>query len=138
VGILLTLTAACDRQADARAEARSLLTTLNAVSDERSLAERAAAIGVLDSLPLHEPGHAHTRVVCRAAHQGLLDAEIAQATARQALAGAGDGGPAQKLSDAMAQSVANNIEQSNRALRAAKTGFPQCERALRALLKEAH
>jgi hypothetical protein len=136
--ILALLIAACDRQADARAEARSLLTALNAVSDERSLTERASAIAVLDRLPLHEPRHAHTRTVCRAAHQGLLDAEAAQATARRALAAANDGGPPQKLSDATAQAVARNIEASNRALGTAKAGFPQCERALRELLKEAH
>jgi hypothetical protein len=128
---------ACDRTADARSEARVLVTHLNAVSDQGSLRARNAAIERLDKLPLHIEEHAQTREVCRTAQLGLLEAEAAQAEARKALneAMARD---ATALPTAQSASIAANIERSNRALATAKLRFPECEKAMRKLISEAH
>ena len=128
----------CSGQGDARTEARELMTSLNAVSDEGSLTQRSAAIARLDRLELHAPQHVQTRKVCREAHQGLLEAETAQAEARRALASASGAAPQAALAHAQADTIASEIERSNRALATAKQRFPECERALRTLLKEAH
>lgn len=128
---------ACDRAADARSEARVLVTHLNAVSDQGTLGARNAAIERLSKLPLHVEEHAQTREVCRTAHLGLLEAEAAQAEARKALneAIARDSAA---LPTAQSASIAANIERSNRALATAKLRFPECEKAMRKLVTEAH
>jgi hypothetical protein len=129
--------AACDRTGDARSEARVLVTHLNAVSDQGSLVERNAAIERLNKLRLQVEEHAQTREVCRTAHLGLLEAEAAQAEARKALneAMARD---STALATAQSASIAANIERSNRALATAKLRFPECEKAMRKLVSEAH
>jgi len=130
--------AACGSQGEARAEARELITSLNAVSDEGSLSQRNAALARLDRLELHAPAHVQTRKVCREAHQGLLEAESAQAEARRTLAAASGSVPQPALDSAQADAIAAGIERSNRALATAKQRFPECEQAMRSLLKEAH
>jgi uncharacterized protein YyaL (SSP411 family) len=130
--------AACGGQGETRHEARELITSLNAVSDEGSLSQRSAAIARLDRLSLHTPEHVQTRKVCREAHQGLLEAETAQAEARRTLAAASGVQPQAALEHAQADAIASDIERSNRALATAKLRFPECERAMRSLLKEAH
>lgn len=132
------LLAACGGQADARAEARELMTSLNAISDEGSLTQRSAALKRLDRLELRAPVHVQTRKVCREAHQGLLEAETAQAQARRTLAAASGATPQPALDPKQADEIAAEIERSNRALATAKQRFPECERAMRSLLKEAH
>jgi metal-responsive CopG/Arc/MetJ family transcriptional regulator len=136
LGVVIQL-GACDRHADARAEARVLLRSLNDVSDRGSFQERSAAIDRLTQLQLSAAEHAQTREVCRAAHVGLLEAETAQAEARKALseASALDAGV---LAAKQASAVAADIERSNRALTTAKLRFPECERAMRKLIAEAH
>lgn len=126
------LAAGCDRRGSVKAEARALMTSLNAVSDQGSLTLRSAALDDLQRLELHEPTHVQTRNVCRAAHQGLLDAEVAQAEARRALAKVGTLEPSQ------AQVIAADIERSNKALSVAKQRFPECETAMRELIRVAH
>lgn len=130
--------AACGGEAEARAEARELMTSLNAVSDEGSLSQRTAAIARLDQLELHRPAHVQTRKVCREAHQGLLDAETAQAEARRTLAAVSGAVPQPALEHTQANAIAAEIERSNRALATAKQRFPECEKAMRSLLQEAH
>ena len=130
--------AACSGQSDARAEARELMTSLNAVSDEGSLTQRSAAIARLDRLELRAPQHVQARKVCREAHQGLLEAESAQAEARRALAAASSDATQGSLQHTQAEAIASGIERSNRALATAKQRFPECERLLKTLLKEAH
>jgi hypothetical protein len=131
--LLAAFTASCELQGNHRAEARALITSLNAVSDQQgSLVERNAALDRLDQLPLQEPTHVQTRDVCRAAHRGLLEAETAQAEARRALSTTGT------LQTGEAAVIAADIERSNRALGVAKQRFPECEQAMRQLLRVAH
>ena len=134
----------CGERHDARAEAESLMTSLNAVSDEGSFVERSAALERLNQLQLHFPAHAHARELCGAAHKGLLEAEIAQTEARRALSSASEAstdGPTKDAAKAalepvQAESIAADIERSNRALATAKERFPECETAMRNLLRE--
>lgn len=130
LGTLSTL--GCGQRADERAEARQLITSLNAISDEGSLAKRSAALQQLEVLPLHTPSHVQTRDVCRAAHLALLEAEAAQVEARRALAASGTSEGRQT------QVIAADIERSNRAIKTAKQRFPECEQAMRKLLRAAH
>lgn len=129
---------ACDSEAQERSEARELLAKLSAVSDESSLRERHAALEALGKLRLSVPSHVAMRDACRAAHQGLLEAESAQISARKALAAASSDPAGGKLSPAQANAIAADIEQSNRALAEAKGRFPTCERAIRELTTKAH
>ena len=131
----LIVAGGCNQQADTRAEARLLLRSLNDVSDRGSFQERSNAIDRLAKLSLHTSEHVQTRDVCRAAHQGLLEAETAQAEARKALSGARDAG---LIGAQQASAVAADIERSNKALATAKRRFPECERAMRKLIAEAH
>jgi hypothetical protein len=126
-------TAGCDRHGEERAEARELMTSINAVSDEGSLSRRSAALDRLGRLPLRVESHVQTRDVCRTAHLALLEAETAQTQARRALA------TSDKSLDARQTTViAADIERSNRALATARQRFPQCETAMRELLRTAH
>jgi hypothetical protein len=139
-GLLVALgiiSAACNQKADARGEARELLRSLNDVSDRGSFQERSAAIDRLTNMPLRVADHVKTRAVCRVAHQGLLDAETAQAEARKALS-EGSGRDAGLLGMQQATAVAADIARSNKALATAKQRFPECERAMRKLIAEAH
>ena len=129
----------CGERANARDEANTLMTSIHAVSDEGSFVDRSAALERLDQLSLHFGPHIQTREVCSAAHKGLLEAEIAQAEARRALASVEGTAPANPptLEKAQAESIAADIERSNRALATAKERFPECERAMRELVREA-
>ena len=100
-------------------------------------AQRSNALQHLNQLPLHFAGLAQTRDVCSAAHKGLLEAEIAQAEARRALTSASEGSPQPMLEKVQAEGIAADIERSNRALALAKDRFPECEKAMRGLLREA-
>jgi hypothetical protein len=135
--LLGIITGACNQQSDTRAEARELLRSLNDVSDRGSFQERTAALDRLTKMRLRVADHVQTREVCRSAHQGLLDAETAQAEARKALsdASARDAG---LLGSKQATTIAADIERSNKALATAKQRFPECERAMRKLIAEAH
>lgn len=140
IGAALAAASGCGDQANARDEANALMTSLNAVSDEGTFVERSAALERLNQLSLHFAPHIETREVCSAAHKGLLEAEIAQAEARRALAGVSEPSAAAnppKLEKVQADSIAADIERSNRALATAKERFPECEKALRGLLREA-
>jgi hypothetical protein len=140
MGAGLAAASGCGEKANARDEANALMTSINAVSDQGSFVERSAALERLNQLSLHFAPHIQTRDVCSAAHKGLLEAEIAQAEARRALARVSEGnGEANlpKLEKAQAESIAADIERSNQALASAKVGFPKCEQALRGLLREA-
>jgi hypothetical protein len=134
--------ASCGEQANARDEANALVTSLSAVSDEDSFVDRSAALERLNQLSLHFATHIQTRDVCSAAHKGLLEAEIAQTEARRALASVSEGSQANnaanppKLEKVQAESIAADIERSNRALATAKQRFPECERAMQGLLRE--
>jgi len=140
----LTGAVGCGEQHNARVEAEALMTSLNAVSDDGSFVERSAALERLGQLQLHFPTHAQTRELCSAAHKGLLEAEIAQAEARRALSSANPDSAAQAgsadakpmLEQAQAESIAADIERSNQALATAKERFPQCEAAMRNLVRE--
>jgi metal-responsive CopG/Arc/MetJ family transcriptional regulator len=139
-GLLIALgliAVGCGQQADTRAEARQLLRSLNDVSDRGTFQERSSAIDRLTKMSLHTSEHVQTRDVCRAAHQGLLEAETAQAEARKALSEANtrDAG---LIGSQQASAVAADIERSNKALATAKQRFPECERAMRKLIAEAH
>jgi hypothetical protein len=136
--ILVFAAFGCDSQADARGEARVLVRQLSEFSDDRSLVERSNALGALAKLPLRSADHAQARDVCVAAHRGMLDAETSQASARKALQEAQSQAANGGLDKARATSIANAIEASNRALTQAKQRFPECERAMRKLLTEAH
>jgi hypothetical protein len=122
----------CDSRREERAEARTLMTSLNAVSDEGSLVRRSAALERLGRLPLRVEAHVQTRDVCRTAHLALLEAEAAQAEARRALAAG------RTLDPKESTEIAADLERSNRALSTAKQRFPQCEIAMRELLRTAH
>jgi hypothetical protein len=135
LGAALTAASSCGEQASARAEADALMTSLNAVSDESSFVDRSAALERLNQLALHFAPHRQTREVCSAAHKGLLEAEIAQTEARRALASVSEAGP--KLEKVQAESIAADIERSTRALATAKERFPECEKAMRGLIREA-
>jgi hypothetical protein len=131
--------AGCDTQAQERAEARELLAQLTAASEESSLSERSAALAALGKLRLRTPALIAMRDACRAAHQGLLEAETAQASARKALAEAGaNQGAGTRLSPSQADAIHVDIERSNRSLSEAKSRFPTCERAMRELTTKAH
>lgn len=136
-GLIGVVASGCGERPNARAEADALMTSLNAVSDEGSFVERSAALQRLNQLPLHFAAHAQTRDVCGSAHKGLLEAEIAQAEARRALTSASEGSAQPTLAKVQAESIAADIERSNRALAVAKERFPECERAMRGLLREA-
>jgi hypothetical protein len=133
----MSATSACGQNGDTRSEARVLIRSLNDVSDRGSFQERSAAIDRLGQLQLRVAEHVQTREVCRAAHVGLLEAETAQAEARKALSEASTQ-EAGTLAAQQASAVAADIERSNRALATAKQRFPECERALRKLIAEAH
>jgi hypothetical protein len=135
--LALTCALACGERADARDEARALMTSLNAVSDEGSFTQRSAALSRLSQLELHFAPHVQTREVCSAAHKGLLEAEVAQAQARRALSEVSQNGAAQPLAQNQAETIAADIERSNKALATAKDRFPECERAMRSLVREA-
>ena len=122
----------CSQRADERAEARKLITSLNAISDEGSLAKRSVALEQLEGLPLNAPSHVQTRDVCRAAHLALLEAETAQAEARRALS------ENATSTGRQTEVIAADIERSNRAIKTAKQRFPECEQAMRKLLRTAH
>jgi hypothetical protein len=141
----LGIACGCGERHDARAEADALMTSLNAVSDNGSFVERSAALEHLDQLVLHFPTHAQVRDLCGAAHKGLLEAEVAQAEARRALSSvshaaadeAGNGEAQPALEQVQAERIAADIERSNKALAMAKERFPECETAMRNLLREA-
>ncbi len=139
IGAVLAAASSCGEQASARAEADALMTSLNAVSDETSFVDRSAALERLNQLALHFAPHIQTREVCSAAHKGLLEAEIAQTEARRALASVSETGQPNppKLEKVQAESIAADIERSTKALATAKERFPECEKALRGLLREA-
>jgi hypothetical protein len=140
IGALLTAAGSCGEQASARAEADALMTSLHDVSDESSFVDRNVALERLNQLPLHFAPHIQTREVCSAAHKGLLEAEIAQTEARRALASVSETCPQAnppRLEKAQAESIAADIERSTRALATAKERFPECEKAMRGLLREA-
>lgn len=130
---------ACNGEADRRAEARALLEKLNRLTANGTLTERSAALAALDLVPLRDPKHAQTRDVCRAAHQQLLSAETAQASARKALeeatVGTQPGGA--PLSPERGQAIADELKSSNESLAAAKRDFPKCEQATVELTAEA-
>jgi hypothetical protein len=136
----LPILCACDSQAQQeRSEARELLSRLHAVSQDRSFAERGAALDALGGLRLNVPAHIAMRDACRSAHTGLLEAEIAQASARKALAEASaNNARGGHLSPQQASGIAAEIEHSNKALADAQSRFPTCERALRELTTKAH
>jgi hypothetical protein len=135
-------TASCGEQANARDEANALVTSLSAVSDEGTFVDRSAALERLNQLSLHFAPHIQTRDVCSAAHKDLLEAEIAQTEARRALASVSEASQANhaadppKLEKVQAESIAADIERSNRALATAKQRFPECERAMQGLLRD--
>jgi hypothetical protein len=137
--VLLLGALACNREADAREEARLLLDKLHALSGDGTLTQRKAALDALRALPLREAEHGHTRDLCHSAHLQLLEAEAAQVSARKALdeaaAGAQPGGMA--LSPERGQAIAAELERSNSALAASKKAFPECEQATIALTREA-
>jgi hypothetical protein len=140
IGAVCVAASGCGEQASARAEADALVTSLHAVSDEGSFVDRSAALERLNQLPLHFAPHIQARDVCSAAHKGLLEAEIAQTEARRALASVSEGAEQAnppKLEKVQAESIAADIERSNRALATAKERFPECEKAMRGLLREA-
>jgi len=139
LGAVWIAASSCGEQASARAEADALMTSLHAVSDESSFVDRSAALERLSQLALHFAPHIQTREVCSAAHKGLLEAEIAQTEARRALASVSATGPQAdppKLEKVQAESIAADIERSTRALATAKERFPQCEKAMRGLIRE--
>lgn len=135
MGVFWAAAGGCGEQANARDEVNALITSLNAVSDDGSFVERSAALDRLNQLALHFPAHLQAREVCSEAHKGLLEAEIAQTEARQALASISDD-DAPKLEKMQADSIAADIERSNRALAKAKERFPECEKAMRDLVRE--
>ena len=116
-----------------------LLDRLHALSGEGTLTERKAALDALHELPLREPEHGRTRDVCHTAHLKLLEAEAAQLAARKSLdeASAAVQPGAAALSPERGLAIAAELERSNAALMAAKTGFPECEQATIALTREA-
>jgi hypothetical protein len=136
--VLLSSVPACDGCNDKRSQARTLLRALNTLSDKRSLSDRSQALAELGQVELSEPALVRTRESCRAAHAGLLDAETAQTSARQALERASQQGRDAGLSGDSAAAIARDIEQSNQALAQAKVRFPECERAMRELISAAH
>ena len=137
--LLLLGLLACNREADARAEAKLLLDKLHALSGDGTLSERKAALDGLRALPLHEAEHGHTRDLCHSAHLQLLEAEVAQVAARKSLdeaaAAAKPGGAG--LSPERGQAIAAELERSNAALDAARKAFPVCEQATLVLTQEA-
>jgi len=135
LGAWMAAAGGCGEQTSARDEANALITSLHAVSDEGSFVDRSAALERLNQLSLHFAPHIQTRDVCSAAHKGLLEAEIAQTEARRALASVSETGP--KLEKVQADGIAADIERSNRALATAKERFPECEKAMRGLIREA-
>jgi hypothetical protein len=131
------MAAGCGEQHDARAEADALMTSINAITEDGSFVERSAALERLNQLQLHFAPHAQARDVCGVAHKELLEAEIAQTEARRALSHAGERDSQPTLEPSQAEAIAADIERSNRALSSAKARFPECEAALRGLLREA-
>lgn len=136
--LIAALTPACHTEADARAEARELLERLHKLAGDGTLTERKAALDALHALPLHDTEHGRARDVCHAAHLKLLEAETAQLAARKSLDEAAEGAkPGSGLSPERGQAIAAELERSNAALAAAKAGFPECEQATLALIREA-
>jgi hypothetical protein len=141
--ILLGCALACafgcnDARETERAEARTLLAHLNALNDRHSLQQQKAALDTLQRLALHVASHVRARDACQRAHEGLLEAETAQASARLAWRAA-SAGPATNsaISPQTAQAIGADIARSNSALADAKARFPACERATRELLTRA-
>lgn len=123
---------------DDRGEARSLLEQLTDLSDKESLQQRQARLEQLAGLKLAAAPNRQARDACRNAYQGLLDAEIAQASAKKALEQLSEKARAgAAITPEQGRAVGADIERSNGALAAAKTGLPACEQAMRELLGRA-
>ena len=137
VVIFTVLACACDREAESRAEAKTLLEKLHALSGDGTLTQRQAALDALSHLQLESPEHARARDVCHSAHSQLLQAETAQVAARKTLEEVTrTAQPGTTLSPERGAAIAAELERSNAALAAAKRGFPQCEQETLALTRE--
>ncbi len=136
--LLLAAAGGCGAdKAKEQAEARDLLTRLNAIEDDTSLATRKKALDALELLPLSSPANRAAREACHAAHVGLLKAETEQAVAKQTLDDADKGPVAARLPAGDAQGVSEAIARSNAALEEAQKHFPACEQAMQALIARA-
>jgi len=133
---LLACATGCDAKASAREEATTLLTGITALQDERSLSARHKALEALAKLPLTTAEHRRVRDLCRAAHAGLLQAEVEQATAKQAMDHAVPPGSGAKLPHEAGQAIASAISRSNASLADAQARFPECQKALQGLIEE--
>ena len=116
------------------AEARALLHHLQGRELEAPLAERQARIGRLEALSLHSDELEAVRDACARAHRRLLEAEVAQAEAKQGLVVAGDlpeGTPSSGLED-----LQRSLQRSEAALARAKAAFPDCRDRSRKLVRK--
>jgi hypothetical protein len=137
------LSACNNGEAEARAEARDLLTRLNALEDETSLEKRKQQLDALELLSLKASDDRAARESCYAAHHGLWQAEVEQATAQQALdaaqkqAAPGPGPVAPANAGERGKAASEAIERSNKALADAQKHFPACEQAMQGLIARA-
>lgn len=111
----------CGSEKSARAEAHEVLERIARLDPSAPLDARRAAIAAVSALPLHEPEVEALRAVCLKAHQGLLDAEVAQAEVRKAL-----DAPAPPAPDQL-PALQAKMEQASATLVAAQAALTTCE-----------
>lgn len=127
------LYAGCTSGPSEREQGRALLEQLQRLEPSSPTALRAKELDELDALPLSEPELREVRAVCSGVHRSLLQAEVKQASARQALEAAQreqrDGG----IAPEQALRIATAIRESDAELHSASVALPECQSRLREL-----
>jgi hypothetical protein len=75
----------CGSEKSGRAEAHDVLERIARLDSSTSFEDQRAAVAALAALPLEDPGLRAMRDVCLKAHEGLLEALVAQAEVRKVL-----------------------------------------------------
>ena len=119
--VLASASPGCGSEKSARAEAGEVLERIARLDPNAPPELRRAALAQVSSLAIEDRGIRELRAVCLKAHQGLLDAEVAQAEVRAAL-------------DAKTPPAADQVpalqakmEQANATLVAAHAAMTTCE-----------
>jgi hypothetical protein len=116
--ILVLAIQGCGSEKSGRAEAHDVLERIARLDSSTSFEEQRAAVAALAALPLEDQGLRAMREVCLKAHEGLLEALVAQAEVRKVLDGAAQPSPAEvalltaKTEQANATRVAAEAEMS--------------------------
>jgi hypothetical protein len=85
--VLALASLGCGSEKSGRAEAHEVLERISRLDSSTSFEDQRAAVAALAALPLEDQGLRTMREVCLKAHQGLLEALVAQAEVRKVLDG---------------------------------------------------